>query len=280
MTQGNGGGNVETAAFAQAIASRIDADAASLSLQWQNPEGTPTRHFIVDNLLDEGTARRIQQAFPVGASIWNQRSSFRERKKTFAKIDAIDPAIAAITDAFHTDVVLKAVSAVTALPGLEADPELYAGGISMMGKGDFLNPHIDNSHDAPRRRYRRLNLLYYISPDWRDDYGGNFELWDPKVRQPKMITSKYNRLVVMETNRYSWHSVNPVVVDRNRCCISNYYFSKGSPEQRDYYHVTSFVGRPGQSFARAFGRVDNLARQWIAVAFKVSRGKSQQRHAK
>jgi Rps23 Pro-64 3,4-dihydroxylase Tpa1-like proline 4-hydroxylase len=280
MTQGSGGGNPQAVALGQAIASRIDADAALLSRQWQNPEGTPTRHFIVDDLLDAATAKRVQQAFPENAAIWNHRSSFRERKKTFAKVDAIDPLIAAMTDAFHLDVVLKSVSRVTGLVGLEADPELYAGGISMMGKGDFLNPHIDNSHDAPRRRYRRLNLLYYISPDWRDDFGGNFELWDPKVERPRQITSKYNRLVVMETNKFSWHSVNPVQVDRNRCCISNYYFSKASPEQADYYHVTSFVGRPGQSLARAFGRVDNFARQWIAVTFKVSRGKSEQRHAK
>ncbi len=27
---------------------------------------------------------------------------------------------------------------------------LYAGGLSMMFEGDFLNPHIDNSHDAGR----------------------------------------------------------------------------------------------------------------------------------
>jgi Rps23 Pro-64 3,4-dihydroxylase Tpa1-like proline 4-hydroxylase len=150
----------------------------------------------------------------------------------------------------------------------------------MMGKGDFLNPHIDNSHDSVRARYRRLNLLYYISRDWRDEYGGNFELWDPAVQRPTMITSKYNRLVVMETNKYSWHSVNPVVVDKNRCCISNYYFSKSCPESSDYYHVTSFVGRPNERLLRAWGRVDNFARQWIAVNLKISRGKSQTRYSK
>jgi len=93
-----------------------------------------------------------------------------------------------------------------------------------------------------------LNLLYYISRDWRDEYGGNFE-----------------------------HSVNPVVVDKNRCCISNYYFSKACPEERDYYHVTSFVGRPRQPLKRLWGCVDNFMRQWIAVNLKISRGKSQAR---
>jgi Rps23 Pro-64 3,4-dihydroxylase Tpa1-like proline 4-hydroxylase len=274
------GATADASALARAIAARLDGDAESLSRQWQKPEGTPTRHIIVDDLLSPEMADSIAAAFPRNEKIWLQRSSFRERKKTFAKVDALDPLIAGVTDAFHLDVVLNAVSRITELADLEADPELYAGGISMMGKGDFLNPHIDNSHDAPRLRYRRLNLLYYVSPGWCDENGGNFELWDPKVQQPKVITSRYNRLVVMETNRFSWHSVNPVVADGNRCCISNYYFSKGSPEHADYYHVTSFVGRPRQRLARIFGRIDNFARQWVAVTFKVSRGKSQQRHAK
>jgi hypothetical protein len=266
--------------LARIIAERIDRDVERLAAQWQNPSGTPTRHFIVDDLLPETWARDVSAAFPQEAPIWVQQKSFRERKKTFAKLGVIDPLIADITDAFHTDLVLEAVKRVTRLPALEADPELYAGGISMMGKGDFLNPHIDNSHDSVRARYRRLNLLYYISRDWRDEYGGNFELWDPAVQRPTMITSKYNRLVVMETNKYSWHSVNPVVVDKNRCCISNYYFSKSCPESSDYYHVTSFVGRPNERLLRAWGRVDNFARQWIAVNLKISRGKSQTRYSK
>ena len=273
-----GSGDART--FAQHIAARIKADAKLLSAQWRAPQGTGTRHFVVDDLLDEAAVGRIHAAFPQQESIWFQHQSFRERKKTFARLDSIDPVIGAITDAFHRSDVLQAVASVTGMDGLEADPELYAGGISMMGKGDFLNPHIDNSHDAGRRRYRRLNLLYYISPGWCAEYGGNFELWDDRVATPKPIISKYNRLVVMETNRFSWHSVNPVLVGRNRCCVSNYYFSQGSPEPQDYYHVTSFVGRPHQKIARLWGRVDNFARQWIAVNLKISRGKSLTRYKK
>lgn len=279
-SKGQQPGGVDAAAFARDIAARIDADAQALSHQWRHPEGTPTRYFVVDNLLSDDQAGRIYAAFPQQASIWFQHDSFRERKKSFAKLEAIDPIIAAITDAFHQPAVLRAVTQVTQMAGLESDPELYAGGISMMGEGDFLNPHIDNSHDGQRRRYRRLNLLYYISPEWRAENGGNFELWDSKVTQPKLITSQYNRLVVMETNRFSWHSVNPVRVGRNRCCVSNYYFSQGSPEPRDYYHVTSFTGRPHQKLARLWGRVDNFARQWIAANLKVSRGKSLTRYTK
>jgi Rps23 Pro-64 3,4-dihydroxylase Tpa1-like proline 4-hydroxylase len=256
------------------ITERLTVECDVLRQQWNHPEHTHTRHFVVDNLLPEEVAQRIYAAFPRKQSVWHQRASFRERKKTFAKLDRLDPLISQITDAFHMESVLGAVRRITEIAGLEADPQLYAGGISMMGRGDFLNPHIDNSHDAARSRYRRLNLLYYISPDWALGNGGNLELWDLRVREPVVIHSRFNRLVVMETNRASWHSVSPVEVDRERCCVSNYYFSTNSPEERPYYHVTSFLGRPGQSALRLFGYVDNALRQSIAVLTKQSRGKS------
>jgi Rps23 Pro-64 3,4-dihydroxylase Tpa1-like proline 4-hydroxylase len=264
--------------LARIVSARIRADANVLIHQWHHPEETRTRHFVIDNLLPGKLIEAIYEAFPQNASIWIPRQSFRERKKTFAKLERIDPIIGAITDAFHSNAVLQAVKSVTNIDGLEADPELYAGGISIMGRGDFLNPHIDNSHDASRQRYRRLNLLYYITPDWKLDSGGNFELWDDRVKNPKVIVSQYNRLVVMETNRISWHSVSPVQVDRNRCCISNYYFSKNSPEQRHYYHVTSFTGRPHQKTVRLWARIDNFTRQWIAVNLKITRGKTLSRY--
>lgn len=266
------------ATLSKIITDRIVADATTLNHEWSNPKGTKTKHFIIDDLLPPDIANNIFQAFPKRDAKWSQRNSFRERKKTFAKLESVDSLIGSITDAFHANDVLHAIKNVVSIDGLEADPSLYAGGISMMSKGDFLNPHIDNSHDAQRERYRRLNLLYYISQHWQLENGGNFELWDDSVKSQKVIQSKFNRLVVMETTRFSWHSVNPVLVDADRCCISNYYFSKNSPESKHYYHVTSFLGRPDQKIIRILGMADNFSRKWVAILTKRSRGKSLARY--
>jgi len=67
----------------------------------------------------------------------------------------------------------------------------------------------------------------------------------------------------METNPWSWHSVNTVRTDRLRCCVSNYYFSPISPTGRDYFNVTSFSARPEQKVLRAFTWVDNKLRQFV-----------------
>ncbi|MBC7795326.1 MAG: 2OG-Fe(II) oxygenase [Pyrinomonadaceae bacterium] len=130
-----------------------------------------------------------------------------------------------------------------------------------MVKGHYLNPHIDNSHDSQRENYRVLNLLYYATPGWKQENGGNLELWDESVKERVEIPSLFNRLVLMETNQKSWHSVNEVKSDAVRTCVSNYYFSPHSPNDgRETSHVTFFQARPEQPLLRVLSTADGYLR--------------------
>jgi Rps23 Pro-64 3,4-dihydroxylase Tpa1-like proline 4-hydroxylase len=257
------------------ITAKLDASATEVREQWKNPVGTATRHFVIDDFLPNEVARSIYDAFPKDGNGFYSRESFREKKRTSAHLDQFDPLLGEITHAFQARKVVDKVSDLVHLTQIEPDPSLYAGGLSMMFKGDFLNPHIDNSHDAKRDRYRRLNLLYYVSPDWKLENGGNFELWDEGRTTQKTLVSAFNRLVVMETNKTSWHSVSPVKVDGPRCCVSNYFFSEISPDETDYFHVTSFTGRPEETGKRVLGVVDNALRNTVSKALKIGRGKGE-----
>jgi Rps23 Pro-64 3,4-dihydroxylase Tpa1-like proline 4-hydroxylase len=145
---------------------------------------------------------------------------------------------------------------------------LYAGGISMMAPGHFLNPHLDNSHDKFRERYRVLNLLYYVSPNWSAENGGNLELWPSGPKgTPSTLVSKFNRLIVMVTHQGSWHSVSRNVSKENRCCVSNYYFSKLPVGTKDYFQVTSFRGRPEQPVRDVLLRADIWFRMMLRKIF-------------
>jgi Rps23 Pro-64 3,4-dihydroxylase Tpa1-like proline 4-hydroxylase len=246
--------------FSELILSKLELQKKNLLNQWSNPEKTQTKHFIVDNLLSEEDCLKIYKSFENKKIIWKVRKSFRESKNTTAQVDNFDSIIPAISDAFQEEKVVDCISKITEIDEIEGDSSLYGSGISSMKKGDFLNPHIDNSHDSKRQSFRRLNLLYYVSPNWSEEKGGNFELWDKKIKNPKTIISKFNRLIVMETGPNTYHSVNPVLVDETRYCVSSYYFSNKSFNGKKYYHVTSFTGRPNQKILRVYGLVDNFIR--------------------
>lgn len=259
--------------LAERILARLDEAASDIHRQWAAPQGTHTRHFYLDDLLPAEVARAIHDAFPRNAEGFFDRDTFRERKKTLTDLGELPPILSNITYALQQPAVVARISALLGLEGVLPDPTLYAGGLSMMFENDFLNPHIDNSHDGQRNLYRRLNLLYYVSPEWTLENGGNFELWDDEVTQQKTIVSCFNRLVVMETNKRSWHSVSPVRVARPRCCVSNYYFSAQSPDDHDYFHVTSFSGRPEEPGRRLLGFLDNRLRNIVSRALGTGRGR-------
>ncbi|MEM9225550.1 MAG: 2OG-Fe(II) oxygenase [Pseudomonadota bacterium] len=263
------------ARFVEHLVARITACQDDIARQWTHPTETSTRHFVLDDLLPQADVEAIYAAFPRNGDGFFDRDTFRERKKTSANLSAYDEVLSDITYAFQSEQVVDLIAGLLGLKAIEPDPKLYAGGLSMMFPGDYLNPHIDNSHDAGRERYRRLNLLYYVSPDWVEANGCNFELWSDDRRTPKTIVSRQNRLVVMETNKTSWHSVSPNLSDHTRCCVSNYYFSKISPDETDYFHVTSFLGRPEQPLRRVVGVADNALRNTVSKVLKRGRGHDQ-----
>jgi hypothetical protein len=138
-----------------------------------------------------------------------------------------------------------------------------------MAQNNYLHPHLDNSHDAQRERWRVLNLLYYVTPNWETPHGGHLEIWPegPK-KDPVVIESTYNRLVIMATHDTSWHSVNKVTVNNSRCCISNYYFSDKPLHETDKFHITKFRGRPDDTFTNIILDLDAGLRTMIRKVFK------------
>mgnify|MGYP001258705252 FL=1 len=106
--------------------------------------------------------------FPKEISEWLYMNTFRGRKYTYKELDKLGSDIVAnLTDSFHDQGVIKSISEITNINDLVHDPSLYAGGISRMDYGHFLNPHVDNSHDGNRKKYRRLNLLFYATPGFK-----------------------------------------------------------------------------------------------------------------
>jgi Rps23 Pro-64 3,4-dihydroxylase Tpa1-like proline 4-hydroxylase len=261
--------------FVSEIIKKLSRSRGSITSQWTNPVGTKTRYFILDDLLPKADIDEIYNAFPRDGDGFFNRESFREKKRTSASLSEFETILSDITYAIQDPRVVNLVSEICGIEKIEPDPKLYAGGLSMMFPGDYLNPHIDNSHDGERSKYRRLNLLYYVSPNWALENGGNFELWNDDRTKPETIIAHQNRLVVMETNKYSWHSVSKVMAERPRCCVSNYYFSEISPHGNVYFHVTSFMGRPEQPLRRFFGVFDNALRNFVSRTLKIGRGKDQ-----
>jgi len=253
--------------LADYILKSLSDNEEQLKNQFQN-DISSIRSFYLDDLLPEEITNQIHQVFPKPEQMVLKKS-IREDKYVAAQMNLYNPLLEEIIFAFQDERIVQKVGEICGIDNPIPDENLYAGGISMMGNGQFLNPHLDNSHDKDRNLWRVLNLLFYVTPNWEEEYGGNLELW-PEGMNNKQITihSKFNRLAVMETHNDSLHSVSPVVFEGYRCCVSNYYFSDKPMRKEDTFHVTSFRGRPENKLTDLVLRFDAQLRMMVRKIFK------------
>jgi Rps23 Pro-64 3,4-dihydroxylase Tpa1-like proline 4-hydroxylase len=253
--------------YADYIVQRLEREQERLTAEFHQPDRVPSA--VVDNVLPEEMAREIFAAYPKPSEMM-ERKSLREHKLVAAQMDRYHPLLEEIIYAFQDPRVVSLSTEITGISGMIPDDHLYAGGISLMAHGHFLNPHLDNSHDKDRNLYRVLNLLYYVSPEWSHDSGGNLELWDHGPEgKPREIVSSFNRLALMATHKTSWHSVNKVqAAHAPRCCVSNYYFSATPLELQEYFHVTTFRGRPEEPIKDVLLQGDAVLRSSLRKVFK------------
>lgn len=249
------------------IYNKIKKNKDALTESYNNSK-TGIGYFYIDDLLPVILAMEISKVFP-SKSEMRCLKSIREYKYISAQMDKHNKFLEEVLFAFQDPKIIKLIGEICGINSLYADESLYAGGLSLMMKNNFLNPHLDNSHDVERKRWRVLNLLYYVTPDWEKENGGHLELWTngPKGT-PLVIESKFNRLVIMATHDKSWHSVDKVKVDNCRRCVSNYYFSNSPLRESDKFHVTKYRGRPEDTFTNMILDLDANVRMLIRKVFK------------
>ncbi|MEA2617143.1 MAG: hypothetical protein QOE72_2926 [Chloroflexota bacterium] len=222
------------------------------------------RAVAIDGLLPAELARAVFAEVSPRSSAMTLKRSLRESKYVSAQMDRMGRLAEELIFAFHDPEVVSVIEDLTGCRALRPDDRLYAGGVSLMRQRQFLNPHLDNSHNQDGGLYRTLNLLWYATPDWASQDGGHLELWDrgpSRWNGRRLVESRFNRLVLMATDRTSWHSVSPVSASRERWCVSDYYFTQDPPGGLPYQHVTTFRGRPDQPLRRSILRVDGTLRQ-------------------
>ncbi len=233
-------------------------------------------HLIIDNLLPNEIASQLNFDFPEEEEL-NHLNKIAENKYVGIYFSDGHKLVQECLYAFQEKNLLEIMSKITNIKHLISDTELYAGGVSSMSKGCFVNPHIDNSHDRNLENYRRLNLLYYVNKDWNPkNDGGELVLYPEGIKKKeKEIICKFNRLVIMKTDNKSIHGVKKILSKtKTRKCISNYYFSKKSPSGGRYYHSTSFYGFRKEFIKGTYLELNAFARTYFKkVIYKIT-GKS------
>ena len=209
---------------------QLERHRAELAAQYQS-SARPVRYCHLDDLLPAAAFEQFALALPALSEMTRLRS-LGERKFVSAALDKLAEPLRNLVKAFTDPRVVAAVAPILGVPALTHDESYYNGGLTIMAPSDYMRPHLDNSHDKSGKRPRRVVMLYYLSPIWRDGYGGNLGVWqDLASARVEHIEYRPNRLVLLETSEKSWHSIDSVLGPYPRANLTTYLYDPAVSDQ-------------------------------------------------
>jgi Rps23 Pro-64 3,4-dihydroxylase Tpa1-like proline 4-hydroxylase len=229
-------------------------------------EATPFPHIVLDNMFDENLLKEIIQEFPKPTDIeWIQHKTNREMKLATSRDEHFGPITRIMMYHLNSAPFLNFLSEITGINGLIADSYFDGGGMHQIERGGKLAVHADFNRHSLTKLDRRLNALLYLNPDWKDEYGGDLELWNRDMTAcVKKIQPKFNRLVVFSTTDYTYHG-HPDALNCphgvTRKSLALYYFTNGRPDDEiSDAHSTLFRARPGENLNPLTSQLKNIAK--------------------
>ena len=208
----------------------------------------PYDHICVDNFLPASILERVRADI---ASLPAAEASFqsaRENLKSSYNPELLPFFTKSLFHAFNARPFILFLEEMTGIKGLIPDPYFMGAGIHKTLNGGHLDIHADFNLHRQMQLERRLNVLIYLNPDWRPEWGGNFEIWDKQMsRKEASFTPVYNRMVCFSTGSDTFHG-NPEPVNHPsgepRLSIALYYYTATWDGSRKS-HSTLFKPRPG-----------------------------------
>lgn len=198
---------------------------------------------VFDNFLDEKVTRKLYleciNAPKGGWTLFTRAGSRMEEHNDFINLPTAHRTTYGF---FHSGEFLYELEQLSGYLGLIPDPHLVGAGFSIIRNGDTLGCHYDFNWNDRLRVHRTLTALLYITPGWKEDYGGHIEYWDdnidvnPNAKLIQAISPSFNRLVINENvKKGPFHRVRKInnPYEEPRCAIRFFYYLSDSKAKED-----------------------------------------------
>ena len=199
-------------------------------------KGYPRTH--IDGFIDDETCLKLYEecmSAPKGG--WSVFTRAGSRMEEFNDLITCPTAHQLTYDLMYSGEFIFDLEQLTGISGLLPDPHLVGAGFSIIHDGSELAPHYDFNWNDRIRLHRKLTSILYITPDWKDEWGGHNVTWtdnpeiNPDAEIVESISPRFNRFIISENvPKGPVHSVSKVNCpkDVQRCCIRFFYYISSS----------------------------------------------------
>jgi Rps23 Pro-64 3,4-dihydroxylase Tpa1-like proline 4-hydroxylase len=199
----------------------------------------PFPHIVIDDFLPQDSLQKVLEALPriddeklkwgnLNANLPDGRSA-QSHKYHLQNVLSMKPAVRQLISELNSGPFTFVLTELTGIEGLLVDAQLLGGGVHLVKPGGLLRVHADFRRHLSYNLERRLNLLLYMDPDWRAEYGGCLEIWDREMKAcVERILPIANRCVIFNTSSDSYHGhPQPLTCPEGmlRCSIALYYYT-------------------------------------------------------
>ena len=225
---------------------------AGFAERYQSAE--PYNHICIDNFLPMAIVEQVRNDLDNLPDAQQSFDAAEEKLKAQYNPDRMQDYSRHLFQAFNSRPFILFLEEMTGIKGLIPDPYYVGAGIHKTLNGGYLNIHADFNVHKQMRVERRLNVLIYLNPPWKEEWGGSFEVWDKEMKtKVASFAPTENRMCCFSTGSDTWHG-NPEPVNHPdrlpRLSIALYYYTATWDDSR-FEHSTLFKPRPGSHDAKA-----------------------------
>ncbi len=220
--------------------------------KYSNAEPFPSIYF--DDFFNPDFLELVLAEFPdLGVQADIQYNNPNEIKLASKGERRFGPQTKRLMHYLNSEPFLLFLSELSGIQNLIPDPYFEGGGCHEIKPGGMLKIHADFNKHRLTGLDRRLNFLIYLNKDWKEEYGGHFELWNTDMtKSVSKILPEFNRVAMFSTTDFSYHGhPDPLKCpeDRSRKSLALYYYTNGRPKEEINEgledHTTLFVNRKG-----------------------------------
>lgn len=174
----------------------------------------PFHHVVIDNFFKKDFAKKLEKEFlDYHSDKWYKYKNEIEDKRALNNWNIFPNKTYQLFEYLISEKFVNFLSKLVKKK-LYPDPGLHGGGWHIHGQNGNLNPHLDYSIHPKVGLQRKINIIIYISNNFKECYGGHLGLWsnNAKLKQPgdlkKEIRPKFNRAIIFDTTQNSWHGMS------------------------------------------------------------------------
>ena len=191
----------------------------------------PFDNIIIPDFFNSEFAEALFQQYPtdVENGQWYKYNNPLEIKYAYDDVKNL-PLV--LKDAFYllsTKEVTEKINRLSGIDNLEYDPYLHGAGLHAHPTNGRLHMHLDYEKHPYLDKERRLNVIVYLSKDWKEEWNGETQLWDNEMKKCVVKSPvKFNTAFIFKTNNISWHGLpEPITCPEGvlRKSLAYYYIS-------------------------------------------------------